>query len=317
MAAEWKAKGNAALTAGQFDTAIEAYSKAIELDSSDHVFYSNRSAAYLSKGDAELALQDGEKCVELSPAWPKGHGRKGAALHALRRYDDATAAYNAGLTVAPDDAGLKSGLAEVQKAMTAKPVFGGGGGGGGLFGPQLLSKLAGHPKFGPKLADPTFMTKLQMVQSNPQLLMSDPEMMEVLQVILGGNGGAGGGDDDDDDQPFRPAQSSASSSSAAAAAAAPSSKKAEPLQSYDEDLTEEEREVKKCKREAVAAKERGNALYKEKKFSEAIAAYDEAYKLDKNMMFLNNKAAVLIEMGQCTEAIALCMEAIEVTSLAA
>jgi tetratricopeptide (TPR) repeat protein len=310
MAAEWKAKGNAALTGGNYDEAIDAYTKAIELDPNDHVFYSNRSAAYLSKGDAELALKDGEKCVELSPTWPKGHGRKGAALHALRRYDEATTAYNAGLAVAPDDAGLKGGLAEVHKAKTAKPAFGGGGG-GGLFGPQLLSKLAGHPKFGPKLADPTFMTKLQMVQSNPQLLMSDPEMMEVLQVILGSNGGGAGGDgDNDDDQPFRPAPSSASSSSAPSAAAA--SKKAEPPQPPDEDLTEEEREAKKRKLEAVAAKERGNMLYKEKKFTEAIAAYDEAYKLDKNMMFLNNKAAVLIEMGQCVDAIALCHEAIEV-----
>ncbi len=69
---------------------------------------------------------------------------------------------------------------------------------GGLFGPQFLAKLAGHPKFGPKLSDPAFMMKLNMVQSNPQLLMSDPELMEVFQVLIGGGAGDGpmGGDDD-------------------------------------------------------------------------------------------------------------------------
>jgi hypothetical protein len=58
-------------------------------------------------------------------------------------------------------------LAEVNKVMdaaftsSANPP---GGGIGGLFGPQMLAKLAGHPKFGPKLGDPAFMAKLQSAQ---------------------------------------------------------------------------------------------------------------------------------------------------------
>lgn len=58
-AKEFKDQGNAFLSAKKFPEAIEAYSKAIELDPTDHVFYSNRSAAYLSAGDAEMALEDG------------------------------------------------------------------------------------------------------------------------------------------------------------------------------------------------------------------------------------------------------------------
>lgn len=184
-AAAFKEIGNKALQAGKFDEAIKAYSDAINIDPTDHVFFSNRSAAYLSKGDAEHALQDGNKCIELSPSWPKGYSRKGAALHSLKRYEDALETYQAGLEFAPTDAGLKSGIAEVKKILDARSASSGGPGLGGLFGGQhMLAKLAGHPKFGPRLADPAFRTKLQLFQSNPQMMMQDPEMMEVREQFV-------------------------------------------------------------------------------------------------------------------------------------
>lgn len=280
-AASFKEQGNQYLQAKQFDEAINAYTEAINLDPNDHVFFSNRSAAYLSKGDAASALSDGQRCVELKKDWAKGYSRKGAALHALRRYEDAVQAYKAGLEVAPTDAGLVSGLKEVEKAMEsaqASPP------GGGLFGPQMIAKLAGHPKFGPKLGDPAFMRKLQMAQSNPQLLMSDPEMMEVLQVILGGMGGGEG----EEEFPRAPQQQ-------------------QPRKQPEPELTEEEKQQKVIRDRSVAAKDRGNAFYKSKQFAEALTAYDDALQADpSNLMVMNNKAAVYIEMGECDTAIETC-----------
>ena len=75
-----KAKGNEFLQKGDYDTAIQWYSEAIKLYPHDHVYYSNRSAAYLSKGFAESALKDAETCIGMKADWPKGYGRKGAAL---------------------------------------------------------------------------------------------------------------------------------------------------------------------------------------------------------------------------------------------
>jgi len=64
---------------------------------------------------------------------------------------------------------------------------------------------------------------------------------------------------------------------------------------------------------AMAAKERGNTLYKAKKFDDAIAAYDEAIALDPtNMTFLSNKAAVYLTTKQYDECVATCNEAVEV-----
>ena len=63
MADEFKAEGNKAVGENRFDDAITAYTKAIELDSTDKIFYSNRSAAHLSNQDVVSALSDAEKVI--------------------------------------------------------------------------------------------------------------------------------------------------------------------------------------------------------------------------------------------------------------
>jgi tetratricopeptide (TPR) repeat protein len=123
--AEWKAKGNAALGAGNNTEAIACYTRAIALDGTQHTFFSNRSAAYLSNGQAAEALADAETCIGINGTWAKGFSRKGAALHALRKYDEATAAYKEGLVIDPANAGLKSGLAEVGAAQKSSATVGG------------------------------------------------------------------------------------------------------------------------------------------------------------------------------------------------
>jgi stress-induced-phosphoprotein 1 len=293
---QFKEQGNKFLQAKQFDEAIRAYTEAINLNPHDHVFFSNRSAAYLSKGDTDHALIDGERCVKLNPSWAKGYSRRGAALHAMRKYDEAVKAYEEGLALAPNDQGLKDGLAEVNKA---KDNTGNSNPMGGLFGPQMLAKLAGHPKFGPKLADKTFMMKLQMAQKNPQILMSDPELMEVLQVMLGigeegGPNPFGGADGDNGPPPPREAERPK-----------PAERKPEPEPEMN--LTDEERAAKSVRDNSVALKEKGNTLYKNKQFEEALAAYDESFAADStNLMVLNNKAAVYIEMGDVDKALETC-----------
>ena len=70
-AEEFKTKGNQALAAGKEKEAVEHYSSAIALDSTNHVFFSNRSAAYCKLQQYDKALEDAEECIKLNPTWSK------------------------------------------------------------------------------------------------------------------------------------------------------------------------------------------------------------------------------------------------------
>lgn len=64
-----KDQGNAALSAGNLDEAIRLYSEALLLDPSNHVLFSNRSAAYAKAGKYGEALKDAEQTVTIKPDW--------------------------------------------------------------------------------------------------------------------------------------------------------------------------------------------------------------------------------------------------------
>ena len=331
-APQWKAKGNAALQAGKTSEAIEAYSKAIDLDGANHVYFSNRSAAYLKQGNANNALEDAKSCIGLNPDFSKGYSRKGAALHALKRYNDSIAAYEEGLAKFPDDKGLTSGLESVKRDKDGPPRGAAGMGGGAnpmanLFGPQLIATMATDPKLRGYLNDDAFMTKLKIVQNDPNKLsdmLGDPRFMEVFQAALRAQGMdiRMGGDDDDDKNAAGGGSSGSSSSNSGSASAKPADKKKEsepePVEVEEEeedlsDLSPEERKKKEDAKKAMEAKKKGNALFMEKKFDEALAAYDEAIALDPtNMTYVANKAAVYFNTKKYDECIETCQKAVEV-----
>ncbi len=308
-----KLTGNAALQAKDFDAAIAAYTQALEASANvpegeaaapRHVYFSNRSAAYLSKGDAAAALQDAEQCIASNPTWPKGFSRKGAALHALKQYDEAQSAYEAGLAVAPEDAALQAGLEDVkkvvessQRASKVNPLA-------SIFADENVARLAGHPTYCKYLAEPDFMEKIKTLQTNPQslnMVLQDKRIMDVFGFLTGIDMRAAGPEDE---------ENLASMPTAKKEAEPPAAPAPEPT---DEELTPAERDLRKRKREALEAKERGNKHYVKKEFAEALAAYDEAIATDPtNMSFLTNKAAVFFEQGEYAKAVTQCEEAVEV-----
>ena len=65
MADELKNKGNKAFQAKDYDTAIDLFTQAIALDASNHVLFSNRSAAKAGKKQWAAALEDADQVRSL------------------------------------------------------------------------------------------------------------------------------------------------------------------------------------------------------------------------------------------------------------
>ncbi|KAI5865678.1 hypothetical protein GGS23DRAFT_553709 [Durotheca rogersii] len=317
---ELKALGNQAIADKNFDEAVDAFTKAIALDPTNHILYSNRSAAFASKKDWASALKDAEKTTELKPDWPRGWGRKGAALHGSGDLLGAHDAYEEGLKHDPNNAGLKNSLASVQRAMEQDAGAGLGadptGGLGKMFNdPSLLQKLMNNPKTSSYLADPSFVAKLQAIQKNPQNtqeLFSDPRMIQVLGVLMGIDMQMGM----PDDIPSAPAPA-ASRAEVEEDVDMPdsvpdNSKQAQPAPEPEpEPELEEELEKKKLKEEADKEKALGTENYKKRNFDEAIKHYSKAWDLFKDITYLNNLGAAHFEKGDYQACVEACTKAVE------
>jgi L1 cell adhesion molecule like protein len=120
-AQELKAKGNEAFGRQDWLAAIEHFTNAIEADPSDHVFYSNRSAANLALKRTRDAVADAEQCVRLAPQWSKGFSRLGAALWADRQLPEAVKAYDRGLVLDKENAAMKQSREEVLAEIEKEP----------------------------------------------------------------------------------------------------------------------------------------------------------------------------------------------------
>jgi L1 cell adhesion molecule like protein len=106
----FKTLGNEAFKAKEYKKAVKAFSEAISWDTSNHVYFSNRSAAQIYCGKFKSALRDALKCVQLRPNWAKGYSRLGTAQFYLKKYGAAISALSKGLELDPSNQGMTTML---------------------------------------------------------------------------------------------------------------------------------------------------------------------------------------------------------------
>ncbi|KAL2472458.1 Hsp70-Hsp90 organizing protein 3 [Abeliophyllum distichum] len=291
MAVEAKAKGNAAYAAGNFTDAVRHFTEAINLAATNHVLFSNRSAAYASLNKFSEALSDAQKTVELKPDWSKGYSRLGAAHVGLHSYNDAVSAYKKGLEVDPNNEPLKSGLTDAEAALArssrSRPVSGASPY-GDAFGPEMRVKLSNDPTTRRFLQQPDFVKMLQDIQKNPnnlKLYLKDQRMMQALGVL---------------NLKFQTRKPEEDAEMAEVSSrASPERKRPAAAEADHTDTSEEEEEKREKKAQAQKEKEAGNAAYKKKDFETAIQHYTKAIELDdEDVSFHTNRAAVYLEMGK-------------------
>ncbi|XP_061769836.1 uncharacterized protein LOC133560856 [Nerophis ophidion] len=85
--------GNACARNGQFDAAVQNFTKAIQYNPTEYKFYGNRSFCFEKLMKYEKALADAEVSLDLCPGWIKGVFRKGRALAGLKRHEEAARAF--------------------------------------------------------------------------------------------------------------------------------------------------------------------------------------------------------------------------------
>ena len=81
------------------------------------VLNSNRAAALTKLGRFEDALRDAELAVKRRPNWAKAHFRRATALLGMRRYGDASSAFDDGLALEPQNESLLQGKQVAETAL--------------------------------------------------------------------------------------------------------------------------------------------------------------------------------------------------------
>lgn len=175
-AAAMKAHGNAAFAAKKWKEAVEHYSKALEQDPLDHVFYSNRSACYAESEEFDRALSDAERCIALSPQFAKGYSRQAHALFHVGRYVEMETAANKGLELDASSVALQDLLKQAQIETAETPEV-----------QAQMHKFRQEKRKDAKLQD--LMKGLNMGGQNIQMFGPGDD----LSGLLGGGGGGRGG----------------------------------------------------------------------------------------------------------------------------
>ncbi|KAG2615776.1 serine/threonine-protein phosphatase 5-like [Panicum virgatum] len=116
-AEELKLKANEAFKANKFSQAIELYSQAIELNSSNAVYWANRAFAHTKLEEYGSAVQDATNAIEIDPRYSKGYYRRGAAYLAMGKFKEALKDFQQVKKICPNDPDASRKLKECEKAV--------------------------------------------------------------------------------------------------------------------------------------------------------------------------------------------------------
>ena len=120
----FKAEGNSHFKSKNYAAAIEQYTKAINTDSQDVTFYSNRSACYAALEKWEEAAADGRQCVILDKNFVKGYFRAATAQESLGNFESALEFVKRGLGVESGNKDLKEMSRRIEESVRMQKVNG-------------------------------------------------------------------------------------------------------------------------------------------------------------------------------------------------
>ncbi|KAG8454568.1 hypothetical protein GDO86_000983 [Hymenochirus boettgeri] len=144
-----KSEGNEQMKLENFESAVSFYTKALDLNPTNAVYFCNRAAAYSKLGNYAGAVRDCEEAITIDPSYSKAYGRMGLNKHA-----EAVGFYKRALELDPENETYKSNLKIAEQKMKEMPSPMGAPGGFDLAG--LLN-------------NPSFMSMASNLMNNPQV----------------------------------------------------------------------------------------------------------------------------------------------------
>merc|ERR1719351_560476 len=177
-----KTEGNNLMRTEKFQEALDMYTKAIELDGSNPVFYCNRAAAHSKMNNHHLAIEDCQRAIDMDPSYSKAYGRMGLAHSSLNKHKEAVDNFKKALELEPDNESYKSNL-QIAEDKVSSGVSPGSAGFPGMF-PGMGGP--GGMDLGAFLNNPALMNMATT-------MLSDPNMQQMMGQMMGGLGGVPGG----------------------------------------------------------------------------------------------------------------------------
>jgi len=115
LSEKFKAEANGLFVEQKWTEAEAAYSMAIELNATNAILYSNRSACHLHLEAYGSAIEDAAKAIELDPTYVKGFYGRGCAYVSLGKFTEALGDFRKVCQMAPRDKGAQGRYKECQK----------------------------------------------------------------------------------------------------------------------------------------------------------------------------------------------------------
>uniref|UniRef100_A0A8C2TGH3 Small glutamine-rich tetratricopeptide repeat-containing protein beta n=1 Tax=Coturnix japonica TaxID=93934 RepID=A0A8C2TGH3_COTJA len=112
-----KDEGNNHMKEENYGAAVDCYTRAIELDPNNAVYYCNRAAAQSKLSKYSEAIKDCERAIAIDPKYSKAYGRMGLALTSVNKYEEAITSYQKALDLDPENDSYKSNLKVAEQKL--------------------------------------------------------------------------------------------------------------------------------------------------------------------------------------------------------
>lgn len=174
-----KNEGNRLMKEEKYHEALNTYSKAINQDATNPVFYCNRAAAYSRLGDYQSAADDCRMSLRYDPNYSKAFGRLGLAYSKMNKHEQALEAYQNAIRIEPDNQDYKNNMSVTQQRLEElRSAPAGAAAAAGL--PNMGAAGLGGIDFAAALNNPALV-------SMATRMMGDPSIQNMLGQLSGMN----------------------------------------------------------------------------------------------------------------------------------